>query len=192
MNKNKDENNEKLKKIILMIYNVKEKYKICSFSSIYGFNNPLLWGYYANGFKGIAIEIDIKKDEVSPIQYVSGILPIIIEEIKIGDDKYILNILTRKLKKWQHEKEFRFLKKLDNKEQKIGIITNVYFGDPYSNLTNSREIEEKEPIKNYNDNKEKLKDYLDNNPESRHGNEKIGHNDVKICINNNRIYVGTK
>ncbi|MFA6756860.1 MAG: hypothetical protein WCR62_03875, partial [Sulfurospirillaceae bacterium] len=42
----------------------KNKYKICSFSGLKGFENPAMWGYYANGFKGIAIEI-ATKDEVS-------------------------------------------------------------------------------------------------------------------------------
>ena len=181
--KNKDENNKKLKILLSKIYNEKEKYKICSFSGKNGFINPLLWGYYANGFKGVAIEIEVKKKNIYKIQYVSEILPITKskEDINVEDVK---EILTRKLNNWQHEYEFRFLVE-DNGEDKknhmhkIGTITNVYFGDPYGNLTNSHDIKQKKAIKNYNDNKKKLKEILDK--------KNIGHKDVKIL--NNEIYI---
>jgi len=44
------------------IFSDKNNHLICSFSGEKGFKNPLLWGYYANGFKGAVIEIEVEKD----------------------------------------------------------------------------------------------------------------------------------
>jgi hypothetical protein len=168
-------------KLLKIIYNMKIMYKICSFSGINGFKNPLLWGYYASGFKGIAIEIEINSRYIYQIQYVSEIFPTIIKENNIND-KHIQDILTRKLIGWQHEDEFRFLMKTNENKQKIGEITNVYFGDPYGNIDISSELKKEEAIKEYNDNKDKLIGILDENL--------INYKYVKI--HNNEVYVYIK
>jgi hypothetical protein len=170
------------------IYEIKKRYLICSFSGIYGFKNPLLWGYYANGFKGVAIEIEVNSKDIYQIQYVSEILPIRNSKNNI-DDKYIQEILKRKLKKWQHEKEFRFLRKTNENKQKIGEIINVYFGDPYGNIDDSSELKKENVIEEYNINKKKLEEFIDNIKNSR---KHIGYKDVEIYYKNNRTYVGVK
>ena len=51
-------------------FNEKNKYRICSFSGKKGLKNPILWGYYAHGFRGVAIEIEAKKN-IEEITYVT-------------------------------------------------------------------------------------------------------------------------
>ena len=156
----------------------KEEYKICSFSGINGFKNPLLWGYYANGFKGVVIEIEIEDDykKIYRVEYFSKISSM------LNSGNNVEKILTRKLDTWKHEDEFRFVVRDNSNAQTIGIIKNVFFGAPYSDLTNSNTLEEKDIIKDYKNKKKKLIKLLEK--------EKIRHQDVKIY--DNGIYVGVK
>ena len=133
------------------IFSEKNKYKICSFTGQKGFNNTTLWGYYANGFKGVIIEIEIRNiNKINPINYVSKeIFQQNIEDVKL--------ILLRKLDDWKSEDEFRFLIKSENNLHKIGKIIKVHFGTPYSGLTNTNKIFEKSKnLNRYNELKEKL------------------------------------
>lgn len=137
------------------ILSEKNKRKICSFSSIHGFHKPCMWGYYTNGFQGIAIEIEIEKKLVYKVQYDNDIT-------SLNDmDK----ILTTKLKSWKHENEYRFIKVMQEEENKcqIGKITKVYFGSPYAGLTNSQDIiNDNNAIQKYHNNCKVIQDILDN------------------------------
>ncbi len=190
------------KYFVKKLFEEKKRHMICSLSGKNGFRNPLLWGHYANGFKGIAIEIEVNIRDIYQIQYVPEIFPTTIEESNIND-KHIQDILTRKLIGWQHEDEFRILVKVDKKNKEdiedkekekekhrhdIGKITSVYFGDPYGNIDYSHELKQEEAIKNYNENKDKLKKYLD----KKTFGYTIGYKDVKIYNKNNGTYVGVK
>ncbi len=166
------------------LYKEKEKYKICSFSGFNGFINPLLWGYYANGFRGIAIEIEIgniKENGYSQIPDCEKVYQVkyipTISSVSHSND--VIKILTRKLNIWKHEDEFRFLTTDNPNFQKIGNITNVFFGNPYGNVTNRDEFANKDIIEDYNSKKEKLQDLLET--------KNIGYKDVKIY--GNGIYV---
>lgn len=116
------------------MFNEKNNHIICSFSWIKALNNPLLWGYYANGYRGIAIEIEIDSDRVEKIEYKS----------KTDFNKNMNNvkqIITRKLKNWNHEREYRYL--LKNKPEDfypIGMITKIHFGNPYANINNRNNV----------------------------------------------------
>ncbi len=127
--------------IIKEIYNQKKKYKICSFSGENAFKNPCMWGYYANGFKGIAIEVEIevKKSDVKQITYKDDIINVI-DNLKGNNDEKAEKILTTKLRAWEHEEEYRFLKCTDSRENVIGEITAIYFGEPYKNVYNSNAV----------------------------------------------------
>lgn len=46
---------------ISKMFEEKDGFVICSFSSEEALDNPLSWGHYANGFKGIAIGIEVNK-----------------------------------------------------------------------------------------------------------------------------------
>ncbi len=120
-----------------VIYNEKNKYKICSFSDKEAFENPAMWGYYANGFKGMAIKIDVNKSNVNIIDYEDEIPSL--KDLPV--DNKIVKILTTKSTPWKKEGEYRFLKKSETNFHKVGKITGVYFGNPYGDVTNRREIE---------------------------------------------------
>ena len=135
------------------IFNEKDSKRICSFSNKKGFENLAMWGYYTNGFKGIAIEIEVNDEDVKEVKYRCN--------IPITND--IEEILTTKLKCWEHESEYRFISNNDIKNQKIGEITKVYFGLPYENLINSKNIVSKNSIiQDYKKYKDKLKEFLQN------------------------------
>jgi len=141
-------------KIINAIYNKKRGYKICSFSTRDAFKNPIMWGYYTSGFKGMTIEVKVNEGEVNKIKYVDNIT-----HLNDGQniDEKTENILTTKLTPWKHEKEYRFLKKSANNYHKIGIITAVYFGNPYGRAVNQDSIyKDNSVLSGFNNLKENL------------------------------------
>ena len=138
------------------IYSLKNKYKICSFSGVKGFENPILWGYYTNGFKGVAIEVEVREEDIMSVKYKDSVVDIFFNNSHVYTDE-IKEILTRKLKPWEHEDEFRFLKESEyNNNHKIGEITAVYFGNPYGNLSNTGPIQGNEILTKFNEFKKRL------------------------------------
>jgi len=149
------------------IYGEKESYRICSFSAKRAFSNPLMWSYYANGFKGVALEIKARDSEVKKITYAENIPDL---EAMSNGQKTII-ILTTKLRPWKHECEYRFLKKTsDGKNMfKIGEITAIYFGDPYDGAYNKDQIYERsEILKRYKEAKSRMVDYVKANQKLKH------------------------
>ncbi len=123
--------------VVDLMYGSKSKFKICSFSGRKALENPIMWGYYANGFSGLVIEIEVKKGDVSKIQYTQSILSI----NDRGDlDTKTKKVLTSKLISWEHEDEYRFLRVSDVDFHKIGEITAVYWGNPYGRAINKKLI----------------------------------------------------
>lgn len=122
-----------------VIFAEKSRYAICSFSSELAFSNPVMWGHYANAFKGIAIEIEVEAcaNQLYKIKYVEHVQHL---DNTTSENDRAIRILTTKLKKWKHECEYRFLFEQESRPENIGDITRIYFGDPYSGLTNSCEI----------------------------------------------------
>jgi len=125
---------------IFEMFTEKNNKIICSFSHITALNNNLLWGYYANGFKGVAIEIEINEIEIKKMNYFN--IQVFNQNLHNVDD-----IITRKLKDWEHEQEYRFIcDSSKDKKCKIGKITKVYFGSPYDNTNNRENIEDNSPM----------------------------------------------
>lgn len=132
--------------LIDLIFKTKTSYKICSFCNEQAFANPLMWGYYANGFRGVAIEIKVSSDKVKKIKYVSKIHSFTGK----NPTKEAEKILTTKLSPWKHECEYRFLEKRENNKSKIGKITALYFGDPYERTRNRTDIiENNDAVRKY-------------------------------------------
>jgi hypothetical protein len=133
------------------VYNEKNKRKICSFSGEKGFGNPAMWGYYAGGFRGIAIEIEVNESDVKCVNYV----------LETPSTSNIDTILTTKLKAWECENEYRFIKEVEQNKNRIGEITKVYFGNPYGNLSNTLNIlKDNSDLRKYRKLKEELEDFL--------------------------------
>jgi len=142
-------------KEIRKMFHLKMKYLICAFSGIKWFENPAIWGYYANWFKGVAIEIEIAKNKIIPIEYKNEL---------IKNPQNVKDILTRKFKKWEPENEYRFIEKTDINNQKIWKITAIYFWDPYRNTNNEDDIiKNNKYIKEYRKLKEKIVGIANNN-----------------------------
>jgi hypothetical protein len=139
--------NSNIDKIIDSVYYEKKSYKICSFSGEQAFSDTLMWGYYGNGFRGVAIEIEVDDDKVKEIQYVEEIPRL--EDFRTGNKAE--KILTTKLSPWKHENEFRYLTHNSCNLNEIGKITAVYYGDPYEQAYNKTNIiAYSDPIKKYN------------------------------------------
>lgn len=141
------------------VFTQKNRFGICSFSGAGALPNPTIWGYYANGLKGIAIEVEI------PLQFSS------IERVKYLDrpvewedhradssiEDRVKSIITSKLKVWENEHEYRFLTQEVDPKQVIGKITGVYFGDPYCSIENADEVIDQSSWKeSYPENRSKL------------------------------------
>lgn len=136
------------------IFSEKNAFVICSFSDSSSLQWPLLWGYYANGFKGIAIEIEIdahkilkhkKNGRLPPVEESEGAICDVkyLNWIKFNEDSRdsdVENIITRKLNSWKKEKEYRFLKRANEGWHKISEVRRVYIGDPYINVVNREQI----------------------------------------------------
>lgn len=123
--------------LVAQLFAEKSQYGICSFSRQEGFEMPEMWGYYANGFKGMAVEVEVPEGlDLRKVQYDDNLL--IPRHPK--DIAEILPLLSTKSTAWDREHEYRVLRKFGLGEQHAGKILAVHFGDPYGGLVNSTEI----------------------------------------------------
>lgn len=144
------------REMIDRIYGEKNEYKICSFSNQNAFTLPTLWGYYANGFKGVAVEIEVKEIDVCKVEYVEDVFHV---EDNLDYAGMTKQILTRKFTPWEHEGEFRSLVKLQGEQglYKVGNITSVFFGYPYQNAANRNSIyANNQTLKEYSERMDRL------------------------------------
>lgn len=131
--------------IIPSIFTEKNKKVICSLTDKKAVKKPLMWSYYANGFKGIAIETKVDSsdpisNEIKPVDYVE------MNEIRefIQATQYpdiAREIVYKKLKCWKRENEFRFTTESAKETNiKIGKVQKVYIGDPYTDVDNYEDV----------------------------------------------------
>src|SRR5687768_15428333 len=104
-----------------------------------------MWGYYAGGFKGVAIEVEVDpqlRDRIHRIRYKKSVFDFQ-KGINGGNKAKVVEILRRKLDAWVQEDEYRFLSMGKEKAQRVGKIRAVYFGRPYASIHNYRGVLEK-------------------------------------------------
>lgn len=117
------------KEYVKAIVEGKKKLRICSFST--DPKNPLLWAHYADGFKGVCIEIDLKEHrreeyEIVPVDYSP-------ERNRFSNDAWQLvdrlarEFLSKKSSAWEYEREVRILSKDEYVQDGI-IIRSVLLG----------------------------------------------------------------
>lgn len=117
------------------IFKHKAKHLICCFSESGALSKPIMWGYYANGFKGVAIEVEV--DETA-----FGAGSDFLERMTYPPDQYVptpgndakesaINILCRKLPAWGHEEEYRLLTSQSSNAYRFGTITRLIVGYSY-------------------------------------------------------------
>jgi len=82
-------------------------YRVCSLSKI--FDNHLLWAYYAGGFTGLAIEVDVPASDLVEVKYGDDFLYLsnYLEAADIGAT--VRAVLSRKSTIWSHEQEVRVI-----------------------------------------------------------------------------------
>ena len=131
------------------LFQMKDELIICSLSKPKALREPLMWGTYAGGYKGLVIEVDLKLDESFKKKSISYKSLDKLNKPIIEDDlnKKVMKIITRKLNSWRREHEVRILRRklydeYDNEEKSysIGKITAIYFGEPYKNLENGSQL----------------------------------------------------
>jgi len=85
------------------------RYKVCSLSAT--FNQHLLWGHYAGGFKGLAVEveIDIFPPDVVMVDYRPDAYAAIENSPFSTAEETARYVLSSKYEAWQCEKEIRVL-----------------------------------------------------------------------------------
>jgi uncharacterized protein (DUF1800 family) len=107
------EDEKKVVEKINEIHGRKGQYKICSFSGKKGFKKSNMWGCYADGFKGVAIEVEVADDEkkIMPINYNDTGALFNFEGVDVKDEN-VEKILLNKGNAWKYENEYRFLDKI--------------------------------------------------------------------------------
>lgn len=118
------------KKSTRLLLSEKNKYLIGCFGST--LDNFTLWAYYADGFRGACIEIELDEAVIGQkIKYESS------EDFNKtleATNENLKHILTRKLVSWRNESELRVLIQDEDattvagKLKKVGQVTGVYFG----------------------------------------------------------------
>ena len=102
----------------------KAEYNILSLSATP--NNMLMWSYYASGHNGFVVGVDVTdtNTEIEEVDYVEDLV------LDRNTDNLAKSILTKKLRLWNHEKEYRVLKRNDHfvgvevKELIFGVHAN--------------------------------------------------------------------
>ena len=112
-----------------MLRSEKNDIHICSLSKSY--DNILMWSHYADSHKGCCIELEVTSETgitETPVSYVDTIKDVAGADYR--DEAY--QILSRKIRCWDYEKEVRFLKEIPlnshiSKYLKIKIF-RIYLG----------------------------------------------------------------
>jgi len=99
------------------IFREKTKRLIGSLSAPCALWRPLMWGYYANGFKGCAIEIEVNIGKVNEVSYTQDL--VCPSGGTVGER--VGGILLNKLDAWKEEYEFRHLDVERAGEEKVAI-----------------------------------------------------------------------
>lgn len=145
----------------------KNQFKICSFSGKKAFLNPSIWGYYANGFKGLVIEIEVKlfddTERLLKKVKISDTIPEI--DTSISDEDNARVVLMSKSKYWKKEDEYRFLVKSIENYHTVGKITAIYFGNPYGRAVHQTSIcNETETLQEFKKLRDTLRKQIKNIP----------------------------
>jgi hypothetical protein len=95
-------------RILTEIEDHKSELRVCSLSTT--FDCHLLWGHYANGFRGLAIEVDLPDDapEVVQVQYGDVFGYVRLSE-DIRPEIEARAVLSSKYVDWSYEQEVRIL-----------------------------------------------------------------------------------
>ena len=80
-----------------------------------GFDNPVLWGHYADKHRGICLGFDIPDESLEEVIYVNSR----IQPPAIIDEAFVKKLLFTKFIHWSYEDEYRSYVSLDESEDGI-------------------------------------------------------------------------
>ena len=107
-----------------------DKRRICSFSEEY--KNLLLWAHYADGFKGICIEVELDfwpDYEIRKVDYFPrGTWPHFSNDLGDYVSSWPTEVLTGKYDVWKYEKEVRVLTNEEYINHPMCVIKSVLLG----------------------------------------------------------------
>lgn len=86
--------------------------------------SPLMWGHYARNHTGVCLGIEVPDQRVLPMNYQPERLELLLEMSPLEaaiDDEVIKQVVTAKFKEWAYEHEWRYLAKLENKDEATGF-----------------------------------------------------------------------
>lgn len=92
-------------------------------------DNPLMWGHYADGMRGVCIEYDIEESDLDKVVY-SSCYKVDMKKIISGDVvEEVKNTFLRKSKDWSYENEYRIIRSDDSFYAiSPGQVKSVRFG----------------------------------------------------------------
>ncbi len=94
---------------------------ICFSSS---WDNPVLWGHYADRHRGVALGIEVSDDLLFQVTYSNGRFKLPVEiptnQVKC-DEETLKKLLSTKFSDWEYENEWRFFCILENSVNESGL-----------------------------------------------------------------------
>jgi Protein of unknown function (DUF2971) len=86
--------------------------------------SPLMWGHYAGNHTGVCLGIEIQKERVMPMNYQLERLELLLKQSPLEaaiDEELIKQVVTTKFQEWAYEREWRYLSKLEHKDEVTGL-----------------------------------------------------------------------
>jgi len=114
-----------------IIRDAQKSYRITSFTT--SNLNPLMWGHYSDGMRGVSLGYRLPENELKKIVYGNPYRVNVKNIILESEESEVVNTFLRKHKDWKYEKEYRLIGR--NKFYSIGdkdlhSITFGYRCDP--------------------------------------------------------------
>lgn len=101
---------------------IEDEQGIICFSTTW--NNPLLWGHYADKHRGIALGFDIPKSMLQKVEYEKDLSKITLE--KCSDENYIKELSLTKFEHWSYEDEYRLHINLNLENEDSGLYFKYF------------------------------------------------------------------
>lgn len=97
---------------------------------------PLLWGHYADKHKGLCLGFDVPEDQWMRVKYVPERSPLVYYETPGPEHRYEA-LLSTKFQAWEYEREYRAV--FDLKEYKMDPVSGHYFA-PFTDTLTLKEV----------------------------------------------------
>jgi hypothetical protein len=86
--------------------------------------SPLMWGHYARNHTGVCLGIEIPEERVLPMNYQPERLELLLKMSPLeaaADNDIIKQVVTTKFEGWSYEREWRYVSKLEHKDEATGF-----------------------------------------------------------------------